>query len=71
LATQAAVKQMKNGARIINFGSYNAHRMPFAGGGVNAMSKSALIGLAKGLSRDLGPRGITINNIHRYQSIRK
>ena len=27
------------------------------------MSKSALIGLARGLSRDLGPRGITINNV--------
>jgi len=27
------------------------------------MSKSALIGLVQGLSRDLGPRGITINNI--------
>jgi 3-oxoacyl-[acyl-carrier protein] reductase len=37
--------------------------MPFAGGGVCAMSKSALQGLVKGLARDLGPRGITINNV--------
>jgi 3-oxoacyl-[acyl-carrier protein] reductase len=37
--------------------------MPFAGGGVYAMSKAALVGLVKGLARDLGPRGITINNI--------
>jgi len=37
--------------------------MPFAGGGVYAMTKSALVGLVKGLARDLGPRGITINNI--------
>jgi 3-oxoacyl-[acyl-carrier protein] reductase len=27
------------------------------------MSKAALVGLVKGLARDLGPRGITINNI--------
>ena len=27
------------------------------------MSKSALTGLVQGLARDLGPRGITINNV--------
>jgi 3-oxoacyl-[acyl-carrier protein] reductase len=63
VATQAAVKHMKSGGRIINIGSTNAERMPFAGGGVYAMSKSALQGLVQGLSRDLGPRGITINNV--------
>jgi len=54
---------MKEGGRVINIGSCNAERMPFAGGAVYAMSKSALQGLVQGLSRDLGPRGITINNI--------
>src|SRR5213596_3505254 len=54
---------MKAGCRIINIGSTNAERMPFGGGGVYAMSKSALRGLVQGLARDLGPRGITINNI--------
>lgn len=63
VATQAAAKHMKEGGRIINIGSCNAERMPFAGGGVYAMSKSALQGLVQGLSRDLGPRGITINNV--------
>ena len=63
VATQAAVRHMKTGGRIINIGSTNAERMPFAGGGVYAMSKSALQGLVQGLSRDLGPRGITINNV--------
>lgn len=63
VATQAAVKHMQAGGRIINIGSTNAERMPFAGGGVYAMSKSALQGLVQGLSRDLGPRGITINNV--------
>ncbi|MNT21169.1 Cyclic-di-GMP-binding biofilm dispersal mediator protein [compost metagenome] len=27
------------------------------------MSKSALLGLVQGMARDLGPRGITVNNI--------
>lgn len=63
VAIQAAVKHMQAGGRIINIGSCNAERMPFAGGGVYAMSKAALVGLVKGLARDLGPRGITINNI--------
>ena len=63
IATQAAVKHMKDGGRIINIGSTNSERLPFAGGGVYAMSKSALQGLVQGFARDLGPRGITINNV--------
>ena len=63
VATQAAAKHMKAGGRIINIGSCNAERMPFAGGAVYAMSKAALVGLVKGLARDLAPRGITINNV--------
>jgi len=63
VAAQAAVKHMAAGGRIINIGSCNAERMPFVGGGVYAMSKAALVGLVKGLARDLGPRGITINNV--------
>ena len=63
VATQAAVKHMTAGGRVINIGSCNADRMPFAGGAAYAMSKAALVGLVKGLSRDLGPRGITVNNV--------
>lgn len=63
VASQAAARHMREGGRIINIGSTNAQRMPFAGGAVYAMSKSALIGLVKGLARDLGPRGITVNNV--------
>jgi 3-oxoacyl-[acyl-carrier protein] reductase len=63
VAIQAALRHMPPGSRIINIGSCNAERMPFPGGGVYAMSKSAMIGLVKGLSRDLGPRAITINNV--------
>src|SRR3954463_16558947 len=57
------VRHMKEGGRIINIGSTNAERMPFAGGAVYAMSKSALQGLVQGMARDLGPRGITVNNV--------
>jgi 3-oxoacyl-[acyl-carrier protein] reductase len=63
VAAKAAVRHMKEGGRIINISSVNALRMPFAGGAVYAMSKSALSALAKGLARDLGPRGITVNNV--------
>lgn len=63
VATQAAARHMQAGGRILNIGSTNAERMPFPGGGVYAMSKSALQGLVQGLARDLGPRGITINNV--------
>jgi 3-oxoacyl-[acyl-carrier protein] reductase len=63
VATQEAAKHMQEGSRVINIGSTNADRMPFAGGGVYAMSKSAIVGLTKGLARDLGPRGITVNNV--------
>jgi NAD(P)-dependent dehydrogenase (short-subunit alcohol dehydrogenase family) len=48
---------------VLPVGSCNAERMPFVGGSVYAMAKAALVGLVKGLARDLGPRGITVNNI--------
>ncbi len=64
VAAQAAAAHMREGGRIINIGSTNANRMPFVGGAVYAMSKSALTGLAKGLARDLGARGITVNNVN-------
>ncbi|RUA28484.1 MAG: hypothetical protein DSY77_15980 [Bacteroidetes bacterium] len=52
-----------SGSLLINIGSCNAERMPFQRGSIYAMSKSALQGLVQGLARDLGPRGITINNV--------
>ena len=63
VACQEAAHHMGKGGRIINIGSTNADRIPMAGGSVYAMSKSAIIGLTKGLARDLGPRGITVNQI--------
>ena len=63
VGVKAALRYMGEGGRIVNISSVNALRMPFAGAAVYAMSKSALSGLVKGLARDLGPRGITINNV--------
>lgn len=63
IAAQAAVRHMPNGGRIINIGSSVTDRVPNIGGGVYAMSKSALVDLTRGFARDLGPRNITINNI--------
>ena len=37
--------------------------MPFAGGSVYALTKGAVAAFTKGLARDLGPRGITVNNV--------
>ncbi|XVS64210.1 SDR family NAD(P)-dependent oxidoreductase [Actinosynnema sp. CA-299493] len=61
---QAAVPHMTAGGRIVGIGSSLAERVPYPGWALYAMSKSALIGLTKGLARDLGPRGITVNLVH-------
>lgn len=63
VAAQAAARHMRDGGRIITIGSTNADRMPFPGGAVYAMSKAAVAGLTRGLARDLGPRGITVNAV--------
>jgi len=63
VASRAVLPHMGAGGRIINIGSTNADRMPFPGGAIYAMSKSALKGLVQGMARDLGPRGITVNNV--------
>lgn len=63
VASQEASRHMSEGGRIITIGSVNSDRMPFAGGSVYAMTKAAVAGFTRGLARDLGPRGITVNNI--------
>lgn len=63
IASQEAAMQMQDGGRIIHIGSTNAERVPFAGGSIYSMSKAALVGLTKGMARDLGARAITVNNI--------
>ncbi|MET7426208.1 SDR family oxidoreductase [Dactylosporangium sp. NPDC005555] len=64
VATQAAVRHMAAGGRIINIGSNVAERVVFPGFALYAMSKTALIGLTKSLGRELGPRAITVNLVN-------
>jgi NAD(P)-dependent dehydrogenase (short-subunit alcohol dehydrogenase family) len=64
VAAQAAARHMRAGGRIISIGSCFAERVPYAGVSLYAMSKAALLGLTKGLARDLGPRGITVTLVH-------
>jgi cyclic-di-GMP-binding biofilm dispersal mediator protein len=60
-ASVEVARAMPDGGRIIVIGSVNGDRMPFDGLAAYAMSKSALQGMARGLARDFGPRGITVN----------
>ncbi|MDU2479428.1 MAG: SDR family oxidoreductase [Klebsiella sp.] len=64
IATQEALVHMADGGRIINIGSCLANRVAMPGIAVYAMTKSALNALTRGLARDLGPRGITVNLVH-------
>ena len=63
VASQEAARHMGEGGRIINIGSVNGDRVPFSGGSVYGMTKAAVAGLTRGMARDLGPRGITVNNV--------
>lgn len=62
--SQAALPYLGDGGRIITIGSCLAERVAKQGAALYAMSKSALIGLTKGMARDLGHRGITVNLVH-------
>jgi 3-oxoacyl-[acyl-carrier protein] reductase len=64
VASQAAVRHMSAGGRIINIGSNVAERAVFPGFTLYSMSKTALIGLTKALGRELGPRKITVNLVN-------
>lgn len=64
VASQAAVRYMTKGGRIISIGSSLAERVPYPGVALYSMSKSALVGFTRGLARDLGERGITVNLVH-------
>ncbi|MEU4584789.1 SDR family NAD(P)-dependent oxidoreductase, partial [Kitasatospora aureofaciens] len=59
LAAQAAARHMGEGGRIISIGSCFNGRVPGANFVLQATAKTALVGLTKGLARELGPRGIT------------
>lgn len=63
IATQAALKHMQNGGRIITMGSCVGERIMTPGLVAYAATKGAVKMFAQGLSREVGSRGITVNNI--------
>jgi 3-oxoacyl-[acyl-carrier protein] reductase len=63
IATQAALKHMKSGGRIIMIGSCVGERMMTPGLVPYSATKGAVKMFSQGLSREVGSRGITVNNI--------
>jgi 3-oxoacyl-[acyl-carrier protein] reductase len=61
--TQAALKHMNDGGRIIMIGSCVGERMMTPGLVSYAATKGAVKMFAQGLAREVGDRGITVNNI--------
>jgi 3-oxoacyl-[acyl-carrier protein] reductase len=63
VATQAALKHMNNGGRIIMIGSCVGERMMTPGLASYSATKGAVKMFTQGLSREVGDRGITVNNV--------
>ena len=63
IATQAALKHMKSGGRIIMIGSCVGERVIAPGLVAYSATKGAVKMFAQGLAREVGSRGITVNNI--------
>lgn len=61
LFAKAVIPHLAEGGRIVTIGSALGERVPFPGITTYAMSKAALSSFTRGLSRELGPRGITVN----------
>jgi 3-oxoacyl-[acyl-carrier protein] reductase len=63
VATQAALKHMKSGGRIIMIGSCVGERVMTPGLVPYSATKGAVKMFTQGLSREVGGRGITVNNV--------
>jgi 3-oxoacyl-[acyl-carrier protein] reductase len=63
VATQAALKHMKNGGRIIMIGSSVGEHVVVPGLVPYSATKGAVKMFTQGLSREVGSRGITVNNV--------
>jgi 3-oxoacyl-[acyl-carrier protein] reductase len=63
VTTQAALKHIKSGGRIIMIGSSVGERVVTPGLVPYSATKGAIKMFAQGLSREVGSRGITVNNI--------
>lgn len=64
VATQEAVRHMKEGGRIVHIGSSTAKYAGIAGLSAYGLTKGAVAGFNRSLVYDLGPRGITVNTVH-------
>jgi 3-oxoacyl-[acyl-carrier protein] reductase len=63
VATQAALKHMRNNGRIITIGSCVGERMMTPGLVAYSATKGAVKMFTQGLAREVGARGITVNNV--------
>src|ERR1700676_4443317 len=63
VATQAALKHMKSGGRIISIGSAVGERALTPGLVPYSATKGAVKMFTQGLSREVASRGITVNNV--------
>ena len=63
VATQAALKHLGDGGRIINIGSCVGERMVTPGLVAYSATKAAVKMFTQGLSREVGGKGITVNNV--------
>jgi len=63
IATQAALKHLQQGGRIITIGSCVGERMMTPGLVAYAATKGAVKMFTQGLAREIGSRGITVNNV--------
>jgi 3-oxoacyl-[acyl-carrier protein] reductase len=63
VATQEALKHMKSGSRIIMIGSCVGERVIAPGLVAYSATKGAVKMFAQGLAREIGGRGITVNNV--------
>jgi 3-oxoacyl-[acyl-carrier protein] reductase len=63
VATQAALKHMKSGGRIISIGSAVGERVAAPGLVPYAGTKGAVKMFTQALAREIGSRGITVNNV--------
>jgi len=63
VATQAALKHLKSGGRIIMIGSSVGERVMTPGLVPYSATKGAVKMFTQGLSREVGTRGITVNNV--------
>ncbi len=63
IATQAALNHMKSGGRIITIGSSVGERVLVPGLVAYSATKGAVKMFTQSLSRELGSRGITVNNV--------